>query len=158
MEDNMTAISVIKTGRNPNMSHMSRTHGINVSFLHEVIASGQVIIRHCKTVDMCADVFTKHFTNQLTWKHVVSNIAHVVPEEMWGKRLAGSPAVSAIGSAGSPENQGSAGSPDPPGPDYAHPRRVLLRSSLRVVSPYPGLPGLQVHSTHGERGRYLPGG
>jgi hypothetical protein len=38
MEDNMSAITIMKSGRNPNMSHMSRTHRIHVGFMHEVVA------------------------------------------------------------------------------------------------------------------------
>ena len=35
MEDNQSTIQIIKTGRNPTMRHMTRTHGVNVSWLHD---------------------------------------------------------------------------------------------------------------------------
>jgi len=73
----------MKTGRNPNMSHMSRTHRINIGFMHEVVSRGQISLCHCRTSDMCADVFTKHFTNKVTWQNCVDNIAHVNPKRMW---------------------------------------------------------------------------
>ena len=36
MEDNDATITIVKTGRNPALRHVSRTHGVNVVWLHEV--------------------------------------------------------------------------------------------------------------------------
>lgn len=83
MEDSMSAITIMKTGRNPNMSHMSRTHRIIIGFMHEVVSRGQISLCHFRTSDMCADVFTKHFTNKITWQNCVDKIAHVNPKRMW---------------------------------------------------------------------------
>ena len=34
MEDNDATILIIKTGQNPALRHISRTHGVSVSWLH----------------------------------------------------------------------------------------------------------------------------
>ena len=39
MEDNATASSVMTSGKNPTMRHMSRTHRINIKFLHETVTN-----------------------------------------------------------------------------------------------------------------------
>jgi hypothetical protein len=40
---------------------------------------------------MCADIFTKHFTNLPKWQQVLANIAHVDVARTW-KEAAGKPA------------------------------------------------------------------
>ena len=49
LEDNSAAIRVIETGRNPTMRHISRTHGVNLSFLHECLGKGLYSIEYCDT-------------------------------------------------------------------------------------------------------------
>ena len=36
MEDNDATIAIIKTGKNPALRHVLRTHGVNVAWLHEM--------------------------------------------------------------------------------------------------------------------------
>jgi hypothetical protein len=36
MEDNDATITIIKTGKNPSLRRVSRTHGVNVAWLHEI--------------------------------------------------------------------------------------------------------------------------
>ena len=36
VEDDDATMSIIKTGKNPALRHVSRTHGVNVAWLHEV--------------------------------------------------------------------------------------------------------------------------
>ena len=66
------------------MKHMARTHRIDFPFLHEVVSGKQVVMRNCRTVDLCSFVFTKHVRTQQVWDHVVGNIAHMSPDAMWG--------------------------------------------------------------------------
>ena len=37
----------------------------------------------CPTDYMCADIFTKFFTNKDKWKHALNLIGHCVPHELW---------------------------------------------------------------------------
>jgi hypothetical protein len=77
MEDNSAAIRVMETGKNPTMSHMSRTHGVSVKFLHECLSNGLIEVRHCHTTLMAADIFTKAFTSQDRWFNACLNIGVV---------------------------------------------------------------------------------
>ena len=61
MEDNQSTIQIIKTGRNPTMRHMSRTHGVNVSWLHDLYDKKQFSIKYTRTDAQSADIFTKAF-------------------------------------------------------------------------------------------------
>jgi hypothetical protein len=45
LEDNTSAISVLRTGRNPAMRHMGRTHRVDIMFLHECLESGHYTAR-----------------------------------------------------------------------------------------------------------------
>ena len=36
IEDNESTVQILKTGKNPTMRHMSRTHGVNVMWLHDL--------------------------------------------------------------------------------------------------------------------------
>jgi hypothetical protein len=75
MEDNAAAITVIKTGRNPTMRRLQQTHRINLDSLHEAVVEGRIVIEHCPTKVMCADIFTKSSFNAHEWDRVVTNIA-----------------------------------------------------------------------------------
>jgi len=79
MEDNSAAIRGMETGKNPTMGHMSRTHGVSVKFLHECLTNGIMEVRHCDTLLMSADIFTKAFNNQDKWDHACHNIG-VIPD------------------------------------------------------------------------------
>ena len=82
MEDKMSVISAITPGKGPTMQHKARTHRIDIALLHEVASRNQVVMRHCRKVDMCADVFTNHFPPSKSWDHVNNSIAHVKPSVM----------------------------------------------------------------------------
>ena len=43
-EDNESAARVIETGRNPSMRHILRTHKVDLAFLHERFAGGDMMI------------------------------------------------------------------------------------------------------------------
>ncbi len=69
-EDNRAMLRVIKTGRNPAMRYLGRTHRISVSWLHEVCASDDVCLEYTQSTDMAADIYTKAYTNAMKWKAV----------------------------------------------------------------------------------------
>jgi hypothetical protein len=79
LEDNTATMQVLKTGKNPTMRHLSRTHRVNFSWLSEVFRKcDQVHIAYCNTNEQAADLLTKGFTNPLVWERVRSLIG-IVP-------------------------------------------------------------------------------
>ena len=69
MEDNQSTIQIIKTGRNPTMRHISRTHGVNVAWLHDCYVTNKFGMIYQKTDGQSADIFTKAFRDAEKWKH-----------------------------------------------------------------------------------------
>ena len=68
MEDNQSTIQIIKTGKNPTMRHISRTHGVNVAWLHDCYVSNRFGMVYQKTDGQSADIFTKAFRDVEKWK------------------------------------------------------------------------------------------
>ena len=79
-------IQVIKTGRNPTMRHLHRVHRISVAWLHErlgpVPERENVSVEYTASSDMCADIYTKHFTDPDAWKRVLGLINVIDPKSM----------------------------------------------------------------------------
>eukprot|EP00971_Amphidinium_carterae_P182499 3621816-Amphidinium_carterae.1 len=63
-EDNEATISILKSGKNPTMRHLGRTHRVSVAWLHEVFLSGNMVLNKCDTNDQSADIFTTSFTDE----------------------------------------------------------------------------------------------
>ena len=61
MEDNESTFQIIKTGKNPTMRHISRTHGVNIQWLHDAYQRQLFGMKIAKTDEQVADIFTKHF-------------------------------------------------------------------------------------------------
>ena len=67
-EDNQTALHVMKTGKNPNMRHLSRTHKVCTNWLHEVFDQDPTVkLIYSDSLEMCADIFTKEFYEKDKW-------------------------------------------------------------------------------------------
>ena len=73
-EANQAALQVVTTGKNPNMRHMSRTHGVCLAWLHEQLAGNPEWVKgqYCDTKKMAADLMTKGFTELAKWAHAIS--------------------------------------------------------------------------------------
>ena len=56
--DNEVMIQVCRSGRNPTMRHMGRTHGISCTWLHDETSKPTIDLRYIVTADMAADIFT----------------------------------------------------------------------------------------------------
>ena len=52
-------IQVCKTGRNPTMRHIERTHKMCVSWLHEMLTAKEFELLYEVTANQAADIFTK---------------------------------------------------------------------------------------------------
>ena len=67
LEDNESAITVLSSGKNPTMRHMSRTQRISIAWIHERYISGDYVLINCHTDEMAADILTKSFSNKFKW-------------------------------------------------------------------------------------------
>ena len=56
-------IRVLETGRNPTMRYLHRTHRVSVSRLHEAHQRKDFDLMYELTSRMCADIYTKVFTD-----------------------------------------------------------------------------------------------
>ena len=79
MEDNTATLQIMLTGKSLNLRHVSRTHGVNLLWVHERIAgrTGQdaaITADYCKTHEMAADIFAKEFRLLPQWQHALSLI------------------------------------------------------------------------------------
>ena len=66
MEDNAATLQIMISGKSPNLRHVSRTHGVNLLWVHERISGrtgpdAAIPADYCKTHEMAADIFTKEF-------------------------------------------------------------------------------------------------
>jgi len=71
IEDNESTAAIIRTGRNPTMRHLSRTHGVNVSWLHDLYERKKFGVVYTRTEAQCADVFTKTFRELPKWQQAI---------------------------------------------------------------------------------------
>ena len=59
-EDNQTMIAVCKTGRNPTMRTLKRTHGVAMSWLHESFTSdASLLLTYQETKGQSANILNK---------------------------------------------------------------------------------------------------
>ena len=84
-EDNETCAQCIKNGHSPAMRYIHRTHGVDMTWLHERIVDGSMTISITKSKDMAADIFTKHFLDGEKWREVCSLINVMLPGKGWKK-------------------------------------------------------------------------
>ena len=60
-------IRVIETGRNPTMHYFSRTHRVSVAWLHGTFSHQDFDLVYGVSSKMCADIYTKAFTDASKW-------------------------------------------------------------------------------------------
>ena len=82
LEDNQAMLQCVKTGRNPTMRHLARTHRVSVGWIHEQYRSGHFIFAHESGERMPPDIFTKMFADKSKWKAARMLINVVLPEEI----------------------------------------------------------------------------
>jgi hypothetical protein len=59
LEDNESAIKIIRAGYSSKMSHLTRTHKMSLAWLSEVVAQPGIDLRFCPTLEQKGDLFTK---------------------------------------------------------------------------------------------------
>ena len=74
IEDNESTYQIIKTGKNPTMRHLTRTHGVHVSWLHDLWERNIFGVTYTRTEAQCADVFTKTFGDVVKWQGAIELI------------------------------------------------------------------------------------
>ena len=75
-------IRVLQTGRNPTMRYLHRTHRVSVARLHEMFMDKAFSIQYELSKRMCADIYTKAFTETGSWVHACELINIVDPKEL----------------------------------------------------------------------------
>ena len=68
VEDNESTAAIIRSGRNPTMRHLTRTHGVHVNWLHDLYRRKVFGVIYSRTEAQCADVFTKAFRDLPKWQ------------------------------------------------------------------------------------------
>ena len=62
--DNSASISIAKSGKNPTMRHMGRTHGVSLSWISNEIKCKRFDLGYIHASDMATDIFTKFYTKE----------------------------------------------------------------------------------------------
>ena len=62
------------------MRHITRTHGVNVSWLHDLYTKGMFQMMYTRTESQCADIFAKTFRDAAKWSEAVRMIGVAPPE------------------------------------------------------------------------------
>ena len=81
IEDNESTAAIIRSGRNPTMRHLSRTHGVHVNWLHDLYKRKVFGVVYTRTEAQCADVFTKAFRELPKWQQAIRLIGIGRPGE-----------------------------------------------------------------------------
>ena len=71
MEDNQATIRVVLKGYSAKLRHISRTHKIDISSIHEIVECEDVEIKYCVTDEQAADIFTKALA-PLKWPNALT--------------------------------------------------------------------------------------
>ena len=83
-EDNQAMIACVRSGRNPTMRYLHRTHRVSVQWLHERFTSDDSLadLIYEDSIDMCADIYTKAFNEELKWVHACDLINIIHPKRL----------------------------------------------------------------------------
>ena len=72
-------IRAVETGRNPSMRYLARTHRVSVAWLHETFSRQSICLMYEASSKMCADIYTKAFTEITKWQAACDLINIVDP-------------------------------------------------------------------------------
>ena len=86
-DDNQGMIGVVRTGRNPTMRHLDRTHGISIASMHEHFTMDHFVLAYEISSKMSADIHTKGFKSPMMWKRACMLINLLDPEDLSSKEL-----------------------------------------------------------------------
>ena len=86
-DDNQGMIGVVRSGRNPTMRHLERTHGISIASMHEHVQKDHFVLIYEITAKMAADIHTKGFRNPMAWKKACMLINLLEPQDLQSKEV-----------------------------------------------------------------------
>ena len=66
-DDYESMLKVCKTGKNPTVRHLLRTHGVSVAWLKEQFDTGSYDLRYVPSALQAADIYTKGFDSAEKW-------------------------------------------------------------------------------------------
>ena len=75
-EDNEATYRILKSGKNPTMKSLPRTHGISLAQVHECVnqRDNGISIRKCEGTAQRADIFTKVFVTARDFNNARRNV------------------------------------------------------------------------------------
>ena len=74
LEDNQATVQIFKSGKNPPLRHIARTHRVNLAWISDVYRTcDQMDTKHCSIHEQSADM-TKGFTNADSWDRATALI------------------------------------------------------------------------------------
>ena len=62
-DDNKAMISVVSSGKNPTMRHLERSHGVAVTWMHDMFDRGYMYFAYEVTDRTAADIYIKAFSD-----------------------------------------------------------------------------------------------
>ena len=75
LEDNQATVQILKSGKNPALRHIARTHRVNFAWLSEAFRTcDQMDIKYCSTHELFANIMTKGFANADNWDRATALI------------------------------------------------------------------------------------
>ena len=81
-EDNTATIAIIRSGRNPQLRHLGRTHDVSVKWLSDTFRKEhQIELGYIASKEQCADIFTKAFEDVTRWEPALSLIVFFANRE-----------------------------------------------------------------------------
>ena len=86
-DDNQGMIGVVRSGPNPTMRHLERTHGISIASMHEYFQKDHFVLIYEITAKMAADIHTKGFKNPMAWKKACMLINLLEPQDLQSKEV-----------------------------------------------------------------------
>ena len=85
--DKQGMIGVVRSGKNPTMRHLERTHGISITSMHEHFKDSNCVRMYEVTSKMAAVIHTKGFKNPPAWKRACMLINLLDPGDLCTKEL-----------------------------------------------------------------------
>ena len=87
-DDNQGMIAIIRSGQNPTMRHLERTHGISIQWMREIFQNDLIYLVYEVTSKMCADIHTKAFKDHMTWRRAcmlinILSYNDISSDDMW---------------------------------------------------------------------------
>ena len=81
-EDNTPAIAILRTGMNKTMKTLERGFGVDISWCHTRIESGDYVLIHTRTSHQTADIYTKGISEPIAWRRLRRLINIFSPTEL----------------------------------------------------------------------------